>query len=122
MKNLKKLALVAFFTVAFAGISNAQFNINRKVANTPEKAATEIVNQLNSVVTLTKDQSPKVYQIVLKLEQGRSKIQNSRMDVKQKQAQIRSLREEAEKEFKSIATPDQLKKWETYKREHATKR
>jgi hypothetical protein len=92
-------------------VANAQ-NTNRA---TPRRAANleQRIEQLDKQLTLTADQKTK---LMAYFEGERKKMQDMRADTsltrEQRQEKMKAVREDLNKEMKSVLTADQFTKWE----------
>ena len=90
---------------------------------TPEQRAQKQVDELNSEVTLTEDQKPKIYNLALekvkKVEEIKAKYKGQPENKETAKNEIETVRKTFRDNVKSVLTPEQL---ETLKAKHKEKK
>ena len=121
---MKKVILLAACLFVLTTVSNAQEVVTKNATKdgvgshdkklTPEQHAQKSVNQLNSNVTLTEDQKPKVYDLALTrakdMEVVREKYKGQEDKKEVMKAELSVIRKTYHQGLKTILTSEQLAK------------
>ncbi len=98
-----------FFIAAITNVADAQ-------QKTPEQKAQYQTAEMTKSLSLTKDQSTKVNEIVLRYAEKIDAVrQNSGLEAEAKQDQVKDLRQEREQALQTVLTADQFKKYQELK-------
>lgn len=117
---MKKIIFLVACLFTLSTAVTAQTDQNNKVERaskqklTPEQRAQKHVDRLNTEVSLSEDQKPKVYDLALstvkKVDEIKAKY-NGQPDSKDAaQKEIQPIKKEFQKNVKAILTPEQLEK------------
>jgi Spy/CpxP family protein refolding chaperone len=111
MKIYKSLLLVALF-IGLTGIMNAQ----------NQSRAEHRVQRLKEALKLTDDQTAKISEIMTRNEQKATQEQSSKPINKRAMMKNERVRMKAmDKEIEPLLSPEQLKKYDSYKKEQMNK-
>lgn len=120
---MKKVILIAVSLFTITTVTRAQEVMTKTEAksqrdanqkHTPEQRAQKNVNHLNSIVTLTEDQKPKVLAISLtkakKMDAVNEKYKNDSEKNNKSYAEVQAIKEEYKTGLNTILTADQSAK------------
>jgi len=117
---MKKIIFLAACLLTLSTVVTAQTAQNKKVERaqkqklTPEQRAQKHVDRLNTEVSLSEDQKPKVYDLALatvkKVDEIKAKYNGQPENKDAAQKEIQPVKKEFQQNVKAILTPEQLEK------------
>jgi hypothetical protein len=128
MKTLILSACMAFSAGAFAQSTEQPTPVQQQAKNqkrnlTPEDKAIRALRMVISQAGISDAQTPAVKQILLDRENAKASVRKANKGDKEKiQAEIANINSKADEKLQATLTPEQWKRWVSFKAEHEKKK